>query len=143
MRLATILFAVMLLSCFLSSCGEGLVISMDEELPPTFRYRGNRFAECCKHLNFFVVNEVSLVNPAENKSVWWIRPSETAMTDADNLPAITYGKVPEGWRQTVPEQGGPPPLVEGTTYEAGGNFHSGSDAHLRFIIRDGKAVKLQ
>jgi hypothetical protein len=62
--------------------------------------------------------------------------------ESDNLPDFTYGKVPEGWRQSVPESGSPPLLVEGKMYEAGGNFHSGQEARLRFNIRHGKAVRL-
>jgi len=145
MRLPTVRVAVVLLSCLLLSCGgEGLVISFDEELPPSFRYKGNRWAECCKNLNFFVVSEVPPDNPAkEGKYIWWIWPKDTAQSESYNLPTFTYGKVPDGWRQTIPENGEPPPLVEGKTYEAGGNFHSGQDAHLRFTIRGGKAVKLQ
>ena len=145
MRLPRLCLAIILLSCLVSSCGEGLVISMDEKLPPTFRYKGNRFAECCKSLNFFVVSEVPLGNPdAENKYIWWIWPQDGAHNEYYNLPTFTYGKVPDGWRQTIPENGEPPPpLVEGRTYEAGGNFHSGQDAHLRFTIRNGKAVSLQ
>jgi hypothetical protein len=117
---------------------------MDEGLPPSFRYKGNRWVECCKNLNFFVVSEVSPDNPSkEGKYIWWIWPKDTAKGESYNLPTFTYGKVPDGWRQTIPENGEPPPLVEGKTYEAGGNFHSGQDAHLRFTIRGGKAVRLQ
>jgi hypothetical protein len=116
---------------------------MDEKLPPTFRYEGNRWAECCKNLNFFVVSEVPLDNPdSENKYIWWIWPQDAAHGEYYNLPTFIYGKVPDGWRQTIPENGEPPLLVEGRTYEAGGNFHSGQDAHLRFTIRNGKAVRL-
>jgi hypothetical protein len=138
-------FALILLVCSVSSCGEGLVISMDENLPPTFKYKGNRWAECCTYLNFFVVNEVSADNIAskEKKNLWWIWPKESSNGEHDNLPGFTSGKVPDGWKQTVPEHGEPPPLVEGKTYEAGGNFHSGQDAHLRFTVRNGKAVRLQ
>jgi hypothetical protein len=118
---------------------------MNDEVPPTFKYRGNQFAECCTNLNFFVVHEVG---PERNKNdkekdLWWIWPKEGRNGEYNNLPAFTYGKVPEGWRQTIPAQGEPPPLMEGKTYEAGGNFHSGQDAHLLFTIRDGKAVWLR
>jgi hypothetical protein len=144
MRLLKVRVAIALLSCLLLSCSEGLVVSMDEEVPPTFKYKGNRWAECCTNLNFFVVSEVPPDNSTkEGKYIWWIWPNNTAQSESYNLPAFTYGKVPEGWRQTIPEQGDPPPLVEGKIYEAGGNFHSGQDAHLRFTIRDGKAVRVK
>ena len=35
-------------------------------------------------------------------------------------PTITYGKVPVGGTQKVPENGEPPPLVELKVYEPGG-----------------------
>ena len=142
------LTGLMLLVFSASSCGEGLVISMDEKIPPSFKYKGNRWAECCTNLNFFVVSEEvgsGSVGPESEKPkyVWWIWPKEGKNGEYFNLPAFTYGIVPEGWRQTIPEQGAAPPLIEGKTYQAGGNFHSGQDAHLRFTIRNGKAVWLR
>ena len=147
MKLTTLRLTVLMLLVFAgSSCGEGLVVSMDEKLPPTFKYKGNRWAECCTNLNFFIVSEEVVGTSSESgrkKDVWWIWPKEGKNGEYFNLPAFTYGIVPEGWRQTVPEQGAPPPLIEGKTYLAGGNFHSGQDAHLRFTIRNGKAVWLR
>ncbi len=117
---------------------------MDENVPPAFKYKGNSWAECCTNLNFFLVKDASPDNtaPEKEKYLWWIWPKEGANGEYYNLPAFTYGKVPEGWQQSVPESGEPPPLVEGKIYEAGGNFHSGQEAHLRFTIRNGKAVRL-
>ena len=118
---------------------------MNDQIPPTFTYKGNRFAECCTNLNFFVVSEIDIEGnkPEKEKYIWWIWPNEGKNGEYDNLPAFTYGKVPDGWRQTVPEQGEPPLLIEGKTYTAGGNFISGNDAHLLFTIRNGKAVWLK
>src|ERR1700752_437603 len=139
------LISIALLVFLSSSCGEGLVISMNDQIPPTFSYKGNRFAECCTNLNFFVVSEFDNERSKleKEKYLWWIWPNEERNGEYYNLPEFTYGKVPEGWRQTVPEQGEPPQLIEGKTYVAGGNFGSGQDAHLIFTIRNGKAVWLK
>src|SRR5262245_37985140 len=99
LRLTTLCLTSIALLVFLSSsCGEGLVVSMNDQIPPTFRYKGNRFAECCTNLNFFVVSEINNdgSRPEKEKYLWWIWPNEGRNGEDYNLPAFTYGKVPDG-----------------------------------------------
>jgi hypothetical protein len=60
----------------------------------------------------------------------------------DRTPAITYGKIPQGWHQTKPKDDDPPRLVEGKVYEAGCPAASAGAGRIRFIIRDGQAMKV-
>jgi hypothetical protein len=123
---------------------------MNDQVPPTFSFTGSHFAEY-KRADFFLVSEVAPEDinvPAysaphsESKPVWWIWPNNSADGEFERLPAITYGNLPNGWRQTVPESGAPSPLAEGHVYDAGGPQISVPWAVLRFIIRNGKAIRL-
>ena len=61
--------------------------------------------------------------PRENPKdviVWQISPGINSRSDEfsspDKHPVITYGLVPEGWHQQLPETGSPPPLLDGYVY---------------------------
>lgn len=148
-RFTSLSIAALLLAS-LPSC-KPLSIEMSEAVPPTFSFDGGRFAHY-KRADFFVVVEVAPENqklpayahsPVEDKIIWWIWPDDYRDGELENLPAITYGTVPAGWHQRVPEGGGPPPpLVEGKVYEAGGPQISVPEAVMRFTIRNGKVVRL-
>ena len=142
------------LGCFLFialsvACAEP-TIHMSDEMPPTFSFTGSRFAEQ-KYVEFFVVTETTpdgqelsgnSSSSNEVKALWWIWPNDSKHGRLENLPVITYGKVPLGWHQQIPRQGEPPPLVEGRFYRAGGPAISVSEASMRFTIRNGKPVRL-
>jgi hypothetical protein len=138
------------LSVLAVSCNQPLSIKVSESIPPTFSFHASPFTHY-KHLTFFIVIEVAPENeklPAysdtavEDKTVWWIFPNEAAHGDYKNLPTITYGTVPTGWNQRVPARGGPPPLIEGKIYQAGGPQIEVPWAVMRFTIRHGKVVRL-
>ena len=56
----------------------------------------------------------------------------------ENLSPITYGKVPEGYKQVYPEQGNAPALVEGERYYVWVGTFDANGAGKHFIIRNGK-----
>jgi hypothetical protein len=122
---------------------------MDDNVPPSFSFSAGPFAECCRHLMFLNVYEIPPENqnlpwtepkPKENVVLWQVWPKGSNVVE--DLPVITYGKVPPGFIQKIPESGAPPPLVEGKIYEAGGPAVEVPDAYMRFTIRNGKAVRL-
>lgn len=57
--------------------------------------------------------------------------SEFSLFEADKVPLITYGVLPAGWEQEIPEDGPPLSLLEGYVYyvqavlvrEGVGNVH--------------------
>lgn len=147
-RTVRFLLAIAFLA-LLASC-HSLTISMDESVPPNFNFSAGRFAECCRHLTFLGVYEIPPENqnlpwaapkPKEKIVLWQIWPKDN--NSAEALPVITYGKVPPGFIQKIPESGEPPPsLVEGKIYEVGGPAIEVPDAYMRFTIRNGKAARL-
>ena len=143
------LLASCLTAVFLSGC-HTLTTSVHGGNPPTFSFSAGRLVHCCNYLEFLVVSEVPPENinapwtqhPKENTHLWWIWPKEGTNNYADALPEITYGVVPPGFRQSVPAEGPPPPLIEGKVYEVGGPAISVPKSYIRFEIRDGRARQL-
>ena len=138
---------MLVITCFLTAC-HPLRASLNETLPPSFNFRSG-FAECCNFLTFFRVEEVV----AENQSLPWLRskPKENIAlwevwaegNNSGHVPAvITYGKVPSGFVQKIPQSGAPPDLIEGRVYDAYGPPSLVPETYIRFTIRDGKAVRL-
>jgi len=74
--------------------------------------------------------------------IWQIWPDSYEKGNVENMPIVTYGKVPAGWTQKIPSQGEPPVLIEGVIYQAGGPAIDSHLAYMRFTIRDGKLETL-
>jgi len=120
----------------MSSCERDLRIEIDEANPPTFKLTGSG------QLVFLHIMEVPLGGRPSfgDKKLWEIRPNTSERIW--KLPKITYGKVPEGFTQVIPENGEPPPLVEGKMYEVGGPASGANGGTMWFTIRDGKSVRV-
>lgn len=82
--------------------------------------------------------EPGRISKIDDPTMWEIRPTDENLIS--KLPDITYGVVPHGFRQLTPDQGAPPPLVEGKLYEAGGPAFEANGGTVRFRIKDGRAV---
>jgi hypothetical protein len=129
------------------SCRSDVTISMTTDIPPVFSFeRGH-----VNYLDFFMVKEIAPENQnlpymrqdtEKNIVLWQIWPRTSADGRIDNLPTITYAQVPGGFVQKVPDEGAPAALVEGKVYEAGGPPVTMSRGFLRFVIRNGKAVRV-
>jgi hypothetical protein len=140
---------VLLFLCVAASCKSDVTISMSSNIPPTFTFeRGHAHVN---YLDFFTVKEIATENQNlpytrqntdKNIILWQIWPKGTTEGSIDNLPTIIYGEIPPGFVQKVPDQGAPPQLVEGKVYEAGGPPVTMSKGFLRFIIKDGKAIRV-
>jgi hypothetical protein len=125
-----------------SGC-RSLTIAINDTNPPVFSFSASRFAECCDHLTFLTVWEVEpaqSIHTGGGKVIWQIWPLSGTDNSASGLPAITYGTVPPGFVQKVPEVGSPVRLEEGKEYEAAGPLIEVPEAYVRFRIEKGKAV---
>src|SRR5262252_8629542 len=113
---------ITLLIVQLTGCTPDVRISMSAENPPTFKFKRN-FSEV-NTLLFLDVIEIAPENQAvpydeqhfdKNLILWRIEP-EKKDTPIDDLPSITYGRVPPGFVQLTPKEGSPLPLTEGKVY---------------------------
>lgn len=139
----------MFLICLLVACESEVTISIDGGYPPVFRLE--RHSAHVNYLDFFIVKEVApenqnvpytKQNPDKNIILWQIWPKGTDEGTIRKLPPITYGKLPDGFVQKVPQSGEPPALMEGKIYEAGGPPVIMPRGFIRFIIRDGKSIEV-
>jgi hypothetical protein len=121
----------------LVACEEGMTIGVTKDSnPPSFKLSGSG------RLFFFSVSEIADANAesTQNSAIWEIRPKDEDLIS--KLPEITYGAVPAGFNQRVPQTGAPPPLAEGKTYQAGGPNLEADGGWIRFTIKNGKVVVL-
>jgi hypothetical protein len=127
------------------ACEVDTRVSINGRNPPTFRFQGTGY------LTFFTVKEIVPENQnipdveqdqAKNQIIWWIWPSKSLDMPMSETALITYGRVPTGFYQKIPQDGAPPTLIEGKVYEAGGPAASAHGGYVRFVVRDGKTVEI-
>jgi len=134
-----------------ASCTD-VSLSVSESIPPTFRFHKAYWSEV-NSFPFFVVEEVAVENEGRSHSqqvreknliVWKIIPKPELWGTGilDHLPPITYGKVPDGFRQELPKEAPALVLEEGRVYEASGAPTLMPDAIVRFRIDNGKVKTL-
>ena len=124
---------------------KSLSISISDANPPVFSFSAGQFAECCEHLAFLTVWEVEAsetMNAGQGKVIWQIWPLSGTDNSANGLPPVTYGQVPPGFVQKIPNVGPPPKLREGQEYEVAGPRFEVPNAYVRFRIQNGKTVLL-
>jgi hypothetical protein len=75
------------------------------------------------------------------KVYWELASHDGQDRSLDQMGAITYGKVPEGFVQVQPPSGAPPPpLVERDLYNIRLSVKDGDGINRFFALRDGKVV---
>jgi|SRR5215204_1071611 len=120
------------LTFILIACERSIKSQLSKSNPPTFRLSGSG------QLVFFSVFEVQQGRSpsVDDPKLWEIQPTEDKTIS--DLPEVTFGVVPQGFRQTIPAAGAPPQLVEGTLYQAGGPAYNANGGSIRFKINGGK-----
>lgn len=134
--LSSVSVLVLLQGCSLE---RDTIVSVEGGNPPTFRLSGSG------RQDFLLVRELTpqeMQNPdrrpTDPEYLWELRPKGTN-PPADDWPPITYGAVPENFRQYVPSDGGKPkPLEEGKSYLAGGSASGANGGVTWFKIENGK-----
>jgi hypothetical protein len=72
---------------------------------------------------------------------WQLDPDQSRNLNVSTL-SITYGKVPEGWKQVYPANGKPEPLIEGKFYKVAAPSYNANFKTGYFTIKNNKAVTL-
>jgi hypothetical protein len=71
--------------------------------------------------------------------LWKIAPADGMFIDPDKVPAITYGLVPTGWVQEIPEKdSSPPALFDGYVYYVQAVPARGGGAELCVFLKNGE-----
>jgi len=109
--------------------------------PPVFVLSGSGI------LAHLVVYDAQAADEENNTSfpIWEIEPVTGYANGrrVEEIGSVQYGRLPEGYRQVCPENGGsPPPLIKGTTYEYWFDTSAAPHARRYFIIRGDRAVEV-
>jgi hypothetical protein len=144
LKLLPFLFLIICAGCPLS---PGKVLLVSGEIPPTFEFRGRQDLQWIWFRGPFAQDSVTTSSPqmgenSEKIIVWRIAPSHSRFIPLNDVPPITYGQLPTGWEQKFPEQGAPPPLVEGAVYHVSAILVQGNIG-IYVLIKDGKVVEYQ
>ena len=85
--------------------------------------------------------ELDKIYGDKHYSLWQLDPDSSRNLNVSIL-SITYGIVPEGWKQVYPADGKPEPLIEGKFYKVSAPSHNANFKHGYFTIKNKKAVTL-
>ena len=92
------------------------------------------------------MNELAVRGPKSQRKIegpdslayWKIKPDEPGCgQQVGSLSPIVYGKVPVGYVQIYPENGSPPPLVEGERYYIQVSMCGANGVRAIFAIHNG------
>ena len=119
---------------------------VSELLPATFAFQGHNTLLNVYFEGPFLADANGTVVPHEatnplHPNLIWLIHGPSKETRLDETPHITYGQLPTDWGQITPENGPPPPLVEGMVYTAGANLDEGLWVGMCVLIRDGKVLE--
>lgn len=129
-----------LLLLFSASCGERKTeVRLEGGNPPRFVMSGSgRLVELSVGLN---VQDKSIKPSERSPLVWKIVPTGRYGEEVESVDSVTYGVVPEGYRQVIPASDNqPPPLNPGNYYYYYLETLNAPHADGDFEIRDGKPV---
>ena len=111
------LFGLLLIIGFLAGCERSTHVKVEGGAAPVFVFSGSG------RLASFVVYSPDFAEKAqspwdENFALWKIKPTgeHSSGTPVEQLESITYGVLPDGYRQVKPQVGSAPPLREGQKY---------------------------
>ena len=74
------------------------------------------------------------------KVYWAVALPDGQERTLDQVGAIIYGTVPEGFVQVQPSSGAPPPLLERDLYNVRLSLKNGDGVNRFFAVRDGKVI---
>jgi hypothetical protein len=76
--------------------------------------------------------------------LWKIHPPNFQYIPMDQIPLLSYGKVPTGWEQEFPINGSPPEsLKDGYVYYVQAVSPMGPDLRMCFAIKNGEAYSYE
>ena len=118
-------------------------VKFDGKVPPTFSFSGPWWAS-----EFLVLempprkeNRSAGHDFSKDKKIWSVEDPHPPASAA-RWPHITYGVIPEKFRQMVPDDGKPPELTEGKTYCAQAIDPIGNGGLIYFTIHNGNSIEI-
>jgi hypothetical protein len=85
--------------------------------------------------------ELDKIYGDKHYNLWQLDPDQSRNLNVSTL-SITYGIVPEGWKQVYPANGKPEPLIDGKFYKVAAPSYNANSKTGYFTIKSNKAVTL-
>jgi len=140
-------------------CEIDTKVRVTKDNPPKLTFSGNGILAQMYVSGPFTLDEIKLLAGTEGRLItkeeslkieqviggsrvlWQIDPGRGKYV-AD-LPIITYGELPKGFRQAYPDDNSPPlPLLEGKYYVISVPSHNANSHTTYFIVRNGNVVEI-
>jgi hypothetical protein len=124
------------------SCAQRNELKVEGGNPPTLSVSGEGILDGIRISG----PAVKIAPPPEDSlrptEVYWeIAPiGELNISDLQKRGSITYGQLPEGFRQVYPEHGAPPLLFDEGLFGASLQVRGKGGANFSFTIRKGKVI---
>lgn len=129
-----------LLVLHVSACERRTTVRLEGANPPTFILRGSGVLG---GLRIYGPEPESVRSPTEKEPILWEIEEENMRGEAiEKLHSITYGIVPDGYKQIIPQHGEPLPLITGKRYRYDFVTGEAPGAMGYFEIRNGEAVSI-
>jgi hypothetical protein len=114
----------------------------DNKNPPTFRLSGTgQLGEFIVVGPFASAEDQEAYRP-DVHAIWKIGPFRYGAIYVENVRPITYGVVPDGFKQETPASGHPPLLEEGKFYSVTAPSTSAGFRRLCFKVEGGVIIKV-
>jgi hypothetical protein len=116
------------------ACERNTVLKIEGGNPPKFVMSGNGI------LGGLMVRGPKKQREAEGEDAliyWRIRNLRDEAVRVEEIGAIIYGTVPEGYRQIYPENGTAPPLIDGEKYYIRVDTSEANGAQKYFTLQNG------
>jgi len=138
--LASDLLLLILTVVFLSACERKTIVKVTGGSPPTFVISGS--GELGEGIITKPIEEQSKDILDEKNILWKTAAIRMPGRAVEVVGSVTYGVTPQGYKQSVPEQGSPPTLQANKRY--GYFFVTGDAPHGtgHFEIHNGQAVSV-
>jgi hypothetical protein len=131
------LIPLILVVAFSLSCEIDTKLNVAGGNPPVFHMSGNGFLTSIRVRGDERQREVQ----GEDQYLYWvIEVKEHGGSSVEKIGSVTYGKVPEGYKQIYPETGEAPPIVEGLHYYVRVVTSEANGADGYFMLLNGKAL---
>lgn len=134
----TMTLVLVLLGILGSGCGERKTeVQLQGGNPPAFNLSGSGNLVA---LSIGIQSQdKSLVPSKRITKIWEIVPTRNDGKPVESIGEITYGIVPDGYRQTIPTEGRPPSLTEANYYRYYFETINAPHATGTFEIKNGRA----
>ncbi len=153
-----VIVSLILLSlAMLARCEIDTKVRVTKDNPPKFTFSGNGILAQMYVSGPFTLDELRLIVGdkvltkeeaskikqviGDSRVLWQVDPGRGQYVA--NLPTITYGELPKGFKQVFPKDNtNPPPLLEGKYYSIYVPSYNANHRETYFVVKNGSVIEV-